>query len=132
MKKMFIFPFAMALILACNNSDSGSTKKTDSTSAATAKASELSNNPDYQKGLQLEATNDCKTCHGIDNKIQGPPFREIANKYAGTSDTIVSHLAGKIISGGGGVWGEIVMTPHPALSKEDAEAIVRYIFLLKK
>jgi cytochrome c len=79
----------------------------------------------------LEAQNDCKTCHQIDDKITGPPFRDIANKYAGMPDTIVNHLANKVISGGSGVWGQILMTPHPALSQEDAEAIVRYILLLK-
>ena len=47
-------------------------------------------------------------------------------------DTIVSHLAGKIITGGSGVWGPALMTPHPTVSKEDAEAMVRYILLLKK
>ena len=84
MKRIFIFPIAIALILACNSSDTSSTKKADSTSTATPATTDLSSNPDYQKGLQLEAANDCKTCHGIDTKIQGPSFREIANKYAGT------------------------------------------------
>jgi cytochrome c len=46
-------------------------------------------------------------------------------------DTIVEHLAKKVISGGSGVWGEIMMTPHPGLSLDSAEAIVRYILLLK-
>jgi len=132
MKRIFIFPIAIALMMACNNSDTSTTKKADSTSTAASKATDLSNNPDYQKGLQLEAANDCKTCHGIDTKIQGPSFREIANKYAGMPDTIVSHLANKILTGGGGEWGEILMTPHPTLPKEDAEAIVKYILLLKK
>ncbi len=96
------------------------------------KVVDITKNPDYQKGLELEVKNDCKTCHSIDDKITGPPFREIANKYAGMPDTIVTHLAHKVISGGSGVWGEIMMTPHPALAQADAEAIVRYILLLKK
>jgi len=82
--------------------------------------------------LELAAKSDCFTCHTVDDKLTGPPYREVANKYAGLPDTIVTHLAGKIINGGSGVWGEIAMTPHPALSEADAEAIVRYILLLKK
>ena len=41
-------------------------------------------------------------------------------------------LAGKIIKGGSGNWGAIPMTPHPQLKQEDVEAMVKYIFLLKK
>ena len=63
--------------------------------------------------------------------ITGPSYRDVANKYAGLPDTIVTHLASKIISGGNGVWGDVFMLPHPGISKEDAEAMVKYILLLK-
>jgi len=130
MKKLFLFP-VLLFVLACGNGGESKTK-TEEPKKEETKSDDLSANPDYQKGLAIEAQNDCKTCHGLDEKITGPTFRDIANKYAGMPDTIVSHLAGKIITGGSGVWGEIMMTPHPALSKDDAEAIVKYILLLKK
>jgi cytochrome c len=41
-------------------------------------------------------------------------------------------LAGKVISGGSGVWGAIPMTPHPQVKEEDAIAMIKYIMLLKK
>ena len=41
-------------------------------------------------------------------------------------------LAVKIIKGGGGVWGDIPMAPHPAISTDDAKEMVRYILSLKK
>jgi cytochrome c551/c552 len=41
-----------------------------------AKTDDLSKNPDYQKGLELIAKNDCFTCHQIDDKLNGPPYRE--------------------------------------------------------
>ena len=41
-------------------------------------------------------------------------------------------LSEKIIKGGSGVWGAIPMTPHPAVKQEDAEAMVKYVLLLKK
>jgi cytochrome c len=93
---------------------------------------DVSQNPDYQKGLALVAKSNCLTCHKVDEKLTGPPYREVANKYAGMPDTIVTHLAHKIISGGNGVWGEIFMTPHPDISEADAKAMVKYILLLKK
>ena len=130
MKKSLLLPLWL-FVIACNNSPKTETSKTEAPKEE-SKPADLSSNPDYQKGLALEAQNDCKTCHTIDDKLNGPPFREVANKYAGMPDTIVTHLAGKIITGGSGVWGEIMMTPHPALSQADAEAIVRYILLLKK
>lgn len=131
MKKFLVLPVLM-LALACNNSSDSSKKAADTASSTTAKTEDLSNNPDYQKGLELISKNDCFTCHQIDDKLNGPPYREVANKYASYPDTIVTHLAHKVISGGSGVWGEIMMTPHPSLSEEDAEAIVKYILLLKK
>lgn len=130
MKKSLLLPFFFFAV-ACNNNSKTETSKAEEPKEE-SKPADISSNPDYQRGLALEAQNDCKTCHTIDEKLNGPPFREIANKYAGMPDTIVTHLAGKIITGGSGVWGEIMMTPHPALSQADAETIVRYILLLKK
>jgi cytochrome c len=134
MKRFLIATCAVAMLAACGGGGSGSTETKKDSAAATTEtgAKDITKDPAYEKGLALEAANDCATCHKIEEKLQGPSFTDIANKYAGTSDTIVSHLAGKIISGGSGVWGEIMMTPHPMLSKEDAEAIVNYIFLFKK
>lgn len=121
------------LLLACNSSDDKTTedKKDAATEASTA---DKSNDPIYQKGLTLEANNDCKTCHGIDTRIKGPSYQEIAAKYSSMPDTTVSRLADKIIKGGNdGSWGvPDQMTPHPGLAKEDAEALVRYIFTYKK
>jgi cytochrome c len=125
MKKFFVFALLPAMLAACGGSESKS--KTEE-----PKVVDITQNPDYQKGLELASKSDCFTCHQIDEKLTGPPYRDVANKYASMPDTIVAHLAGKIITGGSGVWGEIMMTPHPALSQADAEAIVKYILLLKK
>ncbi len=125
MKKIAIACLALAALVACNSSSSKDEKPGKTTG-------NINDNPDYQKGLTLVAKNKCLTCHAIDETITGPPYREVAKKYASYPDTIVSHLAGKIISGGNGVWGEIFMTPHPDVSKEDAETMVKYILLLKK
>ena len=84
------------------------------------------------KGLELIAKSDCVTCHKGDEVLTGPSYDAIAKKYAGMPDTIVAHLAGKIISGGSGVWGQVPMVAHPTLSKEDAELMTRYILAFKK
>lgn len=67
----------------------------------------------------------CVACHGMENKIVGPSFRDIAKKYAGRADA-AAYLAGKVKSGGSGVWGAIPM-PAQTLSEADAKAIGQWL-----
>jgi cytochrome c len=64
--------------------------------------------------LALLQKNGCTVCHGLDKKIVGPAFTDVARKHAGKED----YLAGKIKSGGSGIWGPI---PMPAQTLSDAE-----------
>jgi cytochrome c len=132
LKKYLIVITAMAAIAACNSSSgSGSGADSSNASASTpSSANDLSSNPDYQKGLALIASNDCLTCHKVDEKVTGPAYREVANKYENT-DANVKMLAQKVITGGSGNWGNAAMTPHPALSEADAEQMVKYVLLLR-
>ena len=121
----------MVAIAACNSSSgSGSSADSSNASASTSSSNDLSSNPDYQKGLALIASNDCLTCHKVDEKVTGPAYREVANKYENT-DANVKMLAQKVIKGGSGNWGNAAMTPHPALSEADAEQMVKYVLLLR-
>ena len=79
----------------------------------------------------MVAGSDCLTCHKVDEKVIGPSYRDVANKYENT-EANVKMLAEKIIKGGKGVWGEVAMTAHPAVTQADAEQMVKYILLLKK
>lgn len=83
------------------------------------------------RGEKLIASSDCLTCHKVDQKIVGPAYQQVAEKYA-YNDQNVNYLAGKIIKGGAGVWGQIAMNAHPDLSQEDAQEMARYILSLKK
>ncbi|HEY8388626.1 MAG TPA: c-type cytochrome [Parasegetibacter sp.] len=91
---------------------------------------DIKNSADYKKGLSLVAKSDCITCHAVDSKLIGPSYRDIANKYENTEENR-EMLAGKIIDGGKGVWGDVLMTPHKGLSKDDALTMVKYIMTLK-
>ncbi|MGN6215029.1 c-type cytochrome [Parafilimonas sp.] len=131
MKKYFVTVALLAVIAACNNSGTESeTPDSSSTEAPAASSNDLSSNPDYQKGLALVASNDCLTCHKVDEKVTGPAYRDVANKFENTPEN-VSMLAQKVINGSVGVWGPVAMTPHPALSQADAEQMVKYILLLR-
>jgi cytochrome c len=129
MKRIFITAIVLATFVACN-SDSGSKETTATTETKPAETS-ITDNPDYAAGLELIAKSDCLTCHKVDEKLTGPSYRDVANKYASQAPAIIPTLAEKIIKGGTGVWGEVPMLPHASLSQADAETMVKYILLLK-
>lgn len=70
---------------------------------------------DSKAAMALTQKYSCTACHSIDKKIIGPSFMDIAKKHAGKAD----YLAGKLKSGGVGVWGSM---PMPAQTLSDAEA----------
>lgn len=69
--------------------------------------------------------NTCSACHGIDNKIIGPSFKEIATKQGGKADA-VAYLTGKIKNGGSGVYGSMPM-PAQGINDEDAKKVATWI-----
>ncbi|MES2626171.1 MAG: PQQ-dependent sugar dehydrogenase [Pseudomonadota bacterium] len=73
---------------------------------------------------------DCQACHRTEAALLGPSFMEIARKYP-SNDTNVTMLAGKIIEGGGGNWGDTPMSPHPAITRDAAEDMVKQILALR-
>jgi cytochrome c len=81
------------------------------------------------EGKNLTAVLDCKTCHKESEKSIGPSYTSISARYAKNPDA-KSYLKGKIIRGGGGVWGEVAMAAHPDLKDEDASKIVDWILSL--
>jgi cytochrome c len=83
-------------------------------------------NTTISNGMRLIDLSDCKTCHAVEKKSIGPAYKEIAKKYRASSQNI-DELSKKVISGGGGVWGEQVMAAHPQVSKADAREMVIYI-----
>ena len=133
MKKVLgIMSVAVALVLtACGGAENKAGQTETETKVVAVAPKPLSENPDYQKGLALIAGSDCLTCHKTSEKLIGPAYKDVAAKYEATESNI-KMLAGKVISGGSGVWGAIPMTPHPQVKEEDAVAMVKYIMLLKK
>jgi cytochrome c len=72
--------------------------------------------------LALLQKNGCTACHGVNNKIVGPAFADVAKKHAGKAD----YLAGKIKSGGSGIWGAVPMPPQ-TLSDAEAKTIAAWL-----
>lgn len=87
-----------------------------------AKPAAASGGADAQAAIALLTKHSCVACHGVDKKIVGPGFNEVAKKHADKAD----YLASKIKSGGSGVWGPIPM-PAQALPEADARVIAAWI-----
>ncbi|MDA8059693.1 MAG: c-type cytochrome [Leptospirillum sp.] len=83
---------------------------------------------------KIMGSQDCASCHSVDQKLVGPSFKMIADRYRGKKG-VVKVLAQKIITGGGGNWtadtGGMAMPPHPGLPLPQAEEIVKWILSQK-
>ena len=74
----------------------------------------------------LAQKNACMSCHGVDKKIVGPAFKDVAKKYAGDK-TALTKLIAKVKAGGKGVWGDVPMPPNPQVKDEDVKKIVEWV-----
>ncbi len=77
-------------------------------------------------GARLIAANHCRTCHNIEKYTVGPSYRAVAQRYE-DSESNVKMLANKVKNGGSGVWGQSAMTPHPEISDNELDVMIRYI-----
>jgi len=144
MKKTLCILSICAVIAACggnsntgnetDNTTSGTTEQTTDDNITSTETEAGSGSETIEvgsdKGKELIAQSDCLTCHKEHDKLVGPSYEDVAKKYTPTTEN-VDHLITKIIEGGKGVWGEIQMTPHPNVSRDDAKEMVKYILSIK-
>jgi cytochrome c len=131
-KTLAILAITLAFAACKGNKSGNTTDSTTTTTTTTSSTSESSSTVVDTVGKSLIAKNDCMTCHKFDQKIVGPAYNDVADKYKSADPSIVDTLANKVIKGGSGNWGSVAMTPHPSLSMDDARHMVRYILSLKK
>lgn len=75
--------------------------------------------------LPLAKKNNCLACHGIDQKIVGPSFKDVAARYQGQD--VQQQLFRKVRNGGSGVWGVIPEPPNMQISEENLKLLIRWI-----
>jgi cytochrome c len=95
----------------------------------------LFSSPSWANDLgNLINANGCYACHSVDQKLVGPSFKMVADRYRGQNNAD-EMLAKKIIAGGSGNWdkitGGVVMPPHPDMSPGKAKEIADWILSLK-
>jgi cytochrome c len=80
-------------------------------------------------GKSLMLKSDCSTCHKIDAPSIGPSFTKVSAKYQ-QNDKAIAYLAGKVIKGSNGVWGEIPMPAHSTMKEAEVKQIAEWILSL--
>jgi len=78
---------------------------------------------------QLAAKYNCQACHGLDKKLVGPAYKDVAAKYAADTAAL-ARLEQKVKQGGSGVWGAIPMPPNN-VPDADLKTLLEWILALK-
>lgn len=68
----------------------------------------------------------CLSCHAKAEKIVGPAFLAIADKYRGDKDAVAS-LVQSIQNGSKGKWGRIPMPGHSSIGQDDLKTLARHV-----
>jgi cytochrome c len=80
---------------------------------------------------ELAQASGCLSCHALTEKVVGPAYSSVAEKYKADADA-VSSLAQSIQYGAKGKWGRIPMPAHPSLSQDDIKSLATWVMTIKK
>ncbi len=83
-----------------------------------------------EEAEKLAQQNACTACHGIDNKIVGPAYKDVAAKYADDPEALAK-VKDSIKNGGVGKWGQIPMPAQAQLSDEQITILAEWILGLE-
>ena len=79
---------------------------------------------------KLAQSSGCMTCHGVDKKVIGPAFKDVAAKYKGNKSA-EADLIKKVKAGTKGNWGDIPMPPNGQVKDEDVKTLVQWVLSQK-
>jgi cytochrome c len=77
----------------------------------------------------LARSKNCMTCHAVASKVIGPAFKDVAAKYAGQN--VEDKLTQKVLKGGTGVWGTVVMPANTQVTEAEARTLVKWVLSQK-
>jgi cytochrome c len=82
-------------------------------------------------GLALMKSSDCFNCHQVEQRIIGPSYLEIADRYR-RQPAALDAAVKRVWEGSTGVWGQVPMLPHPQHTTDEATIMLRWVFGLEK
>lgn len=133
MKLKFVSTCIVIVVFALNNQTSAQTKaktiKKPVKAASAVVKTPIATAQDIEDGKAIMAKSDCVACHAIEDRLIGPSYNSVSEKYT-LDATNINSLSQKIINGGSGVWGTVPMAPHPTITTADAGKMVKYILSL--
>lgn len=72
----------------------------------------------------------CLSCHAKAEKVVGPAFLSVADKYRSDKDAVAT-LVQSIQNGSKGKWGRMPMPPHASISQDDLKTLARHVLAMK-
>lgn len=133
MKKIVLVSILILVFISCEKKEINIPNMNNVSTSSPIQNIETENNNKKEEnknlqGYKLIQNSDCMSCHKDNGKMIGPSYIEIADRY---NENDKNTLAQRVIEGSSGVWGQIPMSPHPSLSKEEVIKMVEYILSLK-
>ncbi|MBK7653633.1 MAG: cytochrome C [Flammeovirgaceae bacterium] len=115
-------------LAACGSKKEATTTATEDYGTPDESGQKIASVDAITQGESLVNASDCKTCHHRNDKLIGPAHLDVAKKYDFTAAN-VTLLADKIINGVVEL-GRVPMSPHPDITKENAEKMAKYVLSL--
>ena len=78
----------------------------------------------------LAKAKNCMACHAVSNKLVGPSYKDVADKY-GNQKGAEDKLVQKVMKGGAGAWGPVPMPANPQVSEAEARSLVKWVLATK-
>ena len=85
---------------------------------------------DIAAATELAKSTGCYSCHSAKEKIVGPAFATIAEKYKGDKDAVAT-LSQSIQMGSTGKYGRIPMPAHSSLKAPDLKLLATFVLSTK-
>jgi cytochrome c len=80
--------------------------------------------------VELAKANGCYSCHAPTEKVVGPAYSSVAEKYKDDKDAVAS-LVQSIQRGSKGKWGRTPMPPHDTMSQADLKTLAEWVMSMK-
>ena len=85
---------------------------------------------DVAAATDLAKATGCYSCHSAKEKIVGPAFATIAEKYKGDKDAVAT-LSQSIQMGSSGKYGRVPMPGHASLKAPDLKLLAAFVLSTK-